>query len=155
MVIDYQKSVRLFIKKLIEDFEFYPEKYSISFHQIINRQQKKDFDRLIELYTSNIAYNPTNASAYYNRGLIYNKKVSYKQALNDFTKAIELDQNFTFAFIARGETYVYLKEYELPDNDFKKAMELNNQNPTIYTSLGSIRRMQYRVMCEVYRNGKH
>ena len=110
MGIDYQKSITLFIKKLIEDFEFYPEKYSISFHQIMSRQQKKDLDKFIELYTSNIAYNPTNASAYYNRGLIYNKKASYKLALKDFTKAIELDQNFTFAFIARGETYVFLKK---------------------------------------------
>ena len=143
MVIDYQKSVNLFVSKLIEDFEFHPEKHSITFHQIISRQQKKDFDRLINLYTSNIAYNPTNASAYYNRGLIYNKKASYKQALNDFTKAIELDQNFTFAFIARGETYVYLKEYDLSDKDFERAMQLNNKNPTIYTSLGNIRRIQY------------
>ena len=88
MGIDFNKNIKSFIEKTIEEFEFYPEKYSISFHRIINRQQKKDIDRLIEQYTSNIAYNPTNASEYYNRGLLYNKQSSYKLALADFTQAI-------------------------------------------------------------------
>ena len=77
MEIVYKKNIKSFIEKTIEEFEFYPEKYSISFHKIVTQQQRKDFDRLIEQYTSNIAYNPTNASEYYNRGLLYNKKTSY------------------------------------------------------------------------------
>ena len=93
MTVDYKKSISSFIKKLVEDMEFYPEKYKININKILTSQQKKDLDKQIHLYTSKIAYNPTDASVYYNRGLAYHRKTDYKSAIEDFSKAIELDKN--------------------------------------------------------------
>lgn len=102
MNIDFSQHIKSFIYKIIQDIEFHPEKYQIQFQKIISKSEQKEISKLIAHYTSSIVYNPSNASAYYNRGLMYHKKSSYKKAVEDFSKAIELDKNFTFAYIARG-----------------------------------------------------
>ena len=41
MAIDYKKNIDSFIKKTVEEIEFYPEKYKIKINKILTTQQKK------------------------------------------------------------------------------------------------------------------
>jgi len=55
----------------------------------------------ITKYTEELRTNPNSASAYYNRGVVYEKQCQYDQAFNDFEKAVNLEpanKNYREAF---------------------------------------------------------
>ena len=49
-----------------------------------------NYDEAIAAYTQAIKRQPTNARAYFDRGLVYYKKREYDRALSDYNRAIEL-----------------------------------------------------------------
>jgi tetratricopeptide (TPR) repeat protein len=56
--------------------------------------QQGNFDKAAECLTGAINYNPKNARAYYQRGLIREKKGEVKEAAADFAEAARLDASY-------------------------------------------------------------
>ena len=75
-------------------------------------------------YTKQIELDPTNASAYSNRG---NAKKQLKDdygAIADYSKAIEIDPNDVSAYNNRGNIKKQLKDDYGAIADYKKAIEI-------------------------------
>jgi tetratricopeptide (TPR) repeat protein len=71
---------------------------------------------------------PNESSSYLNRGVIYEKKGNYKQAIFDYTKAIELKSDFDKAYFNRGMLYLKLGEKEKAKSDLKKVLEVSKDS---------------------------
>ena len=79
-----------------------------------------------------IQLNPKDASAYYNRGIIYENLSKYQSALNDYVKAIELDPNYVSAYNTRGNVYSKLGLNRKALEDFNKAIQLDPNSASYY-----------------------
>ena len=55
---------------------------------------------------------PMDAAAYYNRGITYERKGQYDQAISDYSKALEINPALAVAHYNRAVTYYYLKDYD-------------------------------------------
>jgi hypothetical protein len=89
-----------------------------------------DFNKAIEI-------NPSDADAYYNRGVVYHGEGQYDQAISDYTKAIEIDPRYANAYNNRGLAYGKGKEqYDKAISDFSKAVEINPRHAEAYNNRG-------------------
>ena len=70
---------------------------------------------------------PTNAHAYHNRGISYDKKGQYESAIADFTKVLELDANNANAYFNRGSTHDSIGQFDLAIADYTRALDLDRQ----------------------------
>lgn len=78
-----------------------------AFTQNLRNEEEKIAEKVeqlqeLETRTQSIHINPTDASAYYNRGLIYQRSGDRQSALRDFSEAIRLHPGYAQAFQARG-----------------------------------------------------
>jgi Flp pilus assembly protein TadD len=68
--------------------------------------------------------NPSNATAYYYRGLAYYHKNEYDNAIRDLNKAIILDPGDPIAYYYRGVAYHEEGKDDQAEADFDKAKQL-------------------------------
>jgi tetratricopeptide (TPR) repeat protein len=94
------------------------------------------YDRILLEYSKAIELDPTNALAYYGRGLGYWKIGDYNRAIADTTKAIELDPKGAQNYNGRGLAYHMKGAYELAISDYSKAIELDPTSGTAYVNRG-------------------
>ena len=80
-------------------------------------------NQAIEDSTKVIELDPTNASAYSDRGRAYEMKGLYDLAIEDFTKAIELKPS-TITYFWRGGTYKAKGQDDLANADFAEAFRI-------------------------------
>ena len=66
------------------------------------------------------------------RGLAYNHKDEYDNAIWDFNSAIQFAPNYAFAYGMRGSTYIFKGEYDNAIWDFNSAIRFNPNNSTYY-----------------------
>jgi lipoprotein NlpI len=92
----------------------------------------------ITFYTDIIKNNPGVPAFYNNRGLAFNKKDKYAQALEDLNRAIELDSTYVWAYCNRGIAYYGLGDYDQAFVDFKVALSLKPDYPQVYNNIGLI-----------------
>jgi tetratricopeptide (TPR) repeat protein len=86
----------------------------------IDQSLKKE---AIRIFTESIRLDPSNASAYLNRGMAYERINHMQQAIADYSKAIELAPDYAKAYYARGTLLWYLDD-EASTEDLMKAAEL-------------------------------
>ena len=79
-----------------------------------------DLDKTIDLQ-------PDYASAYNNRGLVYEKLEHYDKAILDYNKALKLE-NSAIAYYNRGNTYYEMEEYNNALQDYQTVIEMLNEN---------------------------
>src|SRR5207248_1719713 len=82
-----------------------------------------------------IRLNPEYATAYYNRGIVYERKAGqehgdaakkfHELAIQDYSQAIRLRPNYVGAFINRGSNYDDIGEYDRAIADFDEAIRLD------------------------------
>ncbi len=83
-----------------------------------DRQAIKDYSAALRL-------KPDCAKAYYNRGIIYGKRLGrYKRALDDFNRTIRFDAQHIKAYNNRGLIHSVLGQYQSAIDDFDKAVSL-------------------------------
>jgi len=63
-------------------------------------------------YSRVVALDPTNAHAYHNRGISYDKQGLYEAAIADFSRVLELDATNANALFNRGSTHDSMGRYE-------------------------------------------
>jgi tetratricopeptide (TPR) repeat protein len=80
-------------------------------------------EEAIRVITESIQLDPSNASAYLNRGMAYDRINHMQQAIADYTKAIELAPDYAKAYFARGTLLWYLDD-ETSIRDLRKAAEM-------------------------------
>ncbi len=92
-------------------------------HDNIDQSLKEE---AIGVFTESIQLNPSNASAYLNRGMAYERINHMQQAIADYSKAIELAPDYAKAYYARGTLLWYLDD-ETSIGDLMKAAELGHR----------------------------
>ena len=75
----------------------------------INKQLS--FLQELEKFTKDIEKNPQDYSAYYNRGIVYERLFKGKLAIQDFTKVIEINPNYAEAYYNRGLAYWNINQF--------------------------------------------
>jgi tetratricopeptide (TPR) repeat protein len=92
----------------------------------------------ITLWDDTIAKNPTEATAYINRGNANKKLNKFKDANADYTKAIKINPKIPEAFFARGVLYASLNQTEEALNDYKSTLQINPKYIEANINLGNI-----------------
>ncbi len=80
-------------------------------------------EEAIRIFTESIHLDPSNASAYLNRGMAYERINHMQQAIADYSKAIELAPDYAKAYYIRGTLLCQLDD-ETSIGDLMKAAEL-------------------------------
>ncbi len=95
-------------------------------------------EQAIAEYTAAIADDPTDASAYYNRGNLHSALGQYEQALADYTQAIALDPNDATAYYNRGLVHSALGQYKQALADFEAALALDPDAASAFFYRGKV-----------------
>jgi tetratricopeptide (TPR) repeat protein len=89
----------------------------------------EDLDREIKL-------DPTDATIYFLRALLYSTREDYDRAIADLSRMIELDPTFAAGYLSRGGMYEKKKDYDRAIADFDQALKLDTKNAIIYSARG-------------------
>ena len=99
--------------------------------------EKGDFQNALKDIEKSITIDPTEAKAYFNRGLAHAKSGGdAKKSLDDFTKAIELNVNYAGAYTNRANIYLQMSEFQKAIMDCNKAIELSPNEAEPYYNRG-------------------
>lgn len=97
-------------------------------NKLMNEQAKiartVDALREIETCTQSIRINPISASAFFNRGLSYQRLGDLDAAIGDYTEAIRVNPSYAEAYQSRGLTYADLGEKQSAVKDLREAARL-------------------------------
>jgi len=75
---------------------------------------------------------PKDAKFYINRGIAYEGKGQFDQAVDDFTKALEIDPKDAGVYYHRGIGYVNKGQFDWAIDDFTKALEIDPKRADAY-----------------------
>lgn len=96
---------------------------------LINRANKRatngDLDGALGDFDEAIALNPAKATAYFNRGFLYNSVGKFESAIDDFSEALELLPDYDEAYFQRGNSYRQLGEFQRAVQDYSQAIRIN------------------------------
>jgi tetratricopeptide (TPR) repeat protein len=106
------------------------------FYKGMTSWHSDNFNDAIDAYTRTVELDPTNWTAYLNRGSAYASLGNYQQAINDDNKALELFPNYAVAYYNRGIYYKALNNVHQAINDYSKALELNPGYANAYANRG-------------------
>ena len=76
------------------------------------------------------------AAIYFFKGISFEKKGQYDQAIKDYTKAIEVNPRFAGAYSNRGRAYDKEGQFDQAIKDFTKAIEVNPRFAGAYYNRG-------------------
>jgi tetratricopeptide (TPR) repeat protein len=80
-------------------------------------------------YNKALEIDPKYVLSYGNRGLAYETKGQYDQAISDYNKTLEIEPRGAEAYYRRGYVYYLQKEYNKSWEDVKKAQALGYKIP--------------------------
>lgn len=86
--------------------------------------------------TAAIEMDPTNADAYYNRGIAYRSTGDYVTATADLSEAIRLGRKTAETYVARGTAYREAREYGRAIDDFTEAIRIDPKDGDAYQARG-------------------
>jgi S1-C subfamily serine protease/Flp pilus assembly protein TadD len=106
------------------------------YYRGIHAYDEKRYENAIDEFSSAIKKDPTFASAYYNRGLVYGKLKLPNQAIADYSSSIQLDPSDEAAYFNRGRQYAGLNDYTRAIADFSSSIRLNPNDADAYDGRG-------------------
>jgi tetratricopeptide (TPR) repeat protein len=112
------------------------DKGAVLFKKALELSRDKDYAGAIKAFSSCILVMPDNASAYYNRGLIYQYVGRHDMAIPDYTKAIGLSRFNPDAYYNRAIAYHHLGDLAQAIRDYTRAIELNPDDAYAYWNRG-------------------
>lgn len=102
------------------------------------RSKKKEWALAIADYSEAARLEPTNASIWNNRAILYAQTEQFDLALADFSEAIRLDPQHPTAFGSRGLIYDTKGDKERAIADYRKALEVNPQDAETREALADL-----------------
>jgi tetratricopeptide (TPR) repeat protein/CHAT domain-containing protein len=90
----------------------------------------------IKACTAVLQSDPSNAFAFLNRGIAYEKRGNTQAAIDDFTKAIELDPKNDRAYRHRANAHLAKQSLDLAIADSARAIEINPKDAAAYRGRG-------------------
>ena len=72
-----------------------------------------------------IAESPSNATLYYNRGVLFTQEGKYKMAIDDYSKAVNLNPNFAESYSNRCAVYIIISDFEKALRDCSKSVNID------------------------------
>jgi len=66
-----------------------------------------------------------------NRGILFNHRGDYTEAIADFEAALALDPEVSAAYVNRGNAYFSTQRFDLAIDDYSTSLQMNPQNPYI------------------------
>jgi tetratricopeptide (TPR) repeat protein len=112
------------------------ERGPVLFRKALELSRERNYDEAIKVFSSCIRVMPDNASAYYNRGLIYQYIGRHDMAIPDYTKAIDLSRFNPDAYYNRAVAYHHLGDLAGAIKDYTRAIELNPDDAYAYWNRG-------------------
>ena len=107
-----------------------------SFYSGNDNAERADYQAAIEDFSQAIELNPSDPSAWRNRGNAKAKLSQHWNALQDYNKAIELNPNDPDTWSKRGNAKAKLSQHEEAIKDYNKAIELNPNHPYAWYNRG-------------------
>ncbi len=93
-------------------------------------------DPALECYTKAISLEQYHYKAYFNRGVLYERKGMLDNAIEDYSRTIILKPNYAKAYGNRGYIYKIKNDTDKAMSDYSKAIELDPKNENIYSNRG-------------------
>jgi tetratricopeptide (TPR) repeat protein len=112
------------------------DKGLILFRKALELSRERSYGEAIKTFSSCIRLMPDNASAYYNRGLIYQYIGRHDVAIPNYTKAIDLSRFNPDAYYNRAVAYHHLGDLARAIEDYTRAIELNPDDAYAYWNRG-------------------
>ncbi len=103
----------------------------------LSKYKSGDFSAAVEDFTRAVDVDPTNALAYYYRGIAFEDLDDPYSAIEDYTKAIEINPSYAEAYNNRGCLMVKEGDYEEAIKDFTKAIKIKPDYATAYFNRGN------------------
>jgi len=105
----------------------------------------KDYDRTLFYANMVNRVNPESAYGFFFRGLAYNGKGRFDEAVKEFTKAIISNNENADFFRYRGIAYSSLEDYENAIKDFSEAIKINGKDgyAFFHRGLAYLRQKEY------------
>jgi tetratricopeptide (TPR) repeat protein len=100
-----------------------------------------DYDRAIERFSAALEKplnNHQTSFVYLNRGVAYNFKWQFAEAIRDHTAALRFNPKLSDAYAGRGFAYQRKGELEKAISDFTEAIRLDPNSPVAYYNRGLI-----------------
>jgi tetratricopeptide (TPR) repeat protein len=99
--------------------------YAKSFERGIEASKVRDWPAAIDAFSEATRWDPSNAIAHYNLGLMHLNKMDNEDAIISFGETIRLDPNFAKAYRARSMAYDRIGNKAQAEEDMKKAVSLD------------------------------
>lgn len=87
------------------------------------------------------------AKIYFDKGVLEQDMLKYKEAINEFSSSIKLDSNYAEAYNGRGLAHSNIENYDEAIRDFTKAIKLDPDNAKAYINRGLIYMHLKRLQC--------
>lgn len=87
-------------------------------------------------YTEYLRNHPTSTWAYRGRGIVWDEKGDYSNALKDYTEAIRLDPAYALAYYNRGIVWGNKGGYDNALKDYTEAIRLDPAYALAYNNIG-------------------
>ncbi|HBF88464.1 MAG TPA: hypothetical protein DDX39_07475 [Bacteroidales bacterium] len=107
-------------KDTLNEVSFELEKY---FNTSLTEEERKHYKDAIYMYSQKIHKNPTDASAYLNRGAAYAELGLYPYALSDYNHCLKIDSTLSVAYYNRALAKARFSYNKNACIDIKKAIE--------------------------------
>jgi len=112
---------------------------TLSFYTALTIKQNDYWKDPLTFYDRLLKYAPDSASAYYGRGITYDKKGSYDKAISDYNRAIQIRPDYVDAYNNRGIAYDKKGDHDKAISDYNRALQIKPN----YTAAYNNRRIAY------------
>ena len=96
----------------------------------------KEIDEKIIAYNETIKSNPEDADAHFNLGVLYEKKMKFKDAISEYQQAIKIKPGFVDAHINLSLVYTERDMFGESINELKQVLKMDPQNVDAHKYLG-------------------
>lgn len=122
--------------RLIELGKLSRENLSIAYSNRGGAYRTSDNERALRDLVKAIELDPKNASAFYNRALVYRSLQQAVKSLDDLNRSIELDPKDWQSWLERGKEFNSRDQFARAIADLDKAIALNDKSAPAYYSRG-------------------
>ena len=106
------------------------------YEKCVKAQNKKEFDKAIELLREIVGIDPADFIGWAKLGMLYLERNALAEAEAAFRKSLELKVEYTPAWIQMGKIRVAQKGFDAAIGIYRHALTLEPASPTIYRLLG-------------------